>query len=344
MKQFLYKFPRFIRPFLLLAIVATIFSSCNPHETIVNALTEKEANEIIVFLAGKYVVAKKIKSEESSSKEVLWNISVPRSQATESMALLNTAGLPRKKGETLLSLFSGGGLVSSEAQEKIRYRAGLAEQIAGTIRKIDGILDVDIQLSFPAAGSVGEADKEGKVTASVYVKHQGVLDDPNAHLVTKIKRLVASSINSLEFENVTVISDKARYAETTLQEMDVEHETSSMKKNELVKIWSIIVEKDSARRFQTIFFFFSITILVLFFVLIWIIWKVLPLLQQAGGMQALFSLKTIEEGESPKTEKKDKDDDEDSDIEDNQAEEGGGDTSDYDDDDDDDDDDDEEEE
>jgi len=200
--------------FLFFVLILTL-ASCERRQTIVNALEEKEANEILVFLSSRDIYATKVQSVGTGGaggqKIILWDVTVPRNQVTEAMALLNQSGLPRRRGQNLLKIFGEAGLVPSELSEKIRYQAGLAAQIGSTIRKIDGILDAEVQISFPEEDPLNPGKKKGDITASVYVKHSGVLDDPNTHLMTKIKRLVTASVTGLRYDNVTVISDRARY-------------------------------------------------------------------------------------------------------------------------------------
>ncbi len=305
---------RQISLFVLFMIAAiAIFSGCESRKTIVNGLDEKEANEILVFLSGKNIDAVKVQSKEGSgaggSKITLWDIAVDGTKATEAMAILNANGLPRKRGQNLLELFSAGGLVPSEMQEKIRYQAGLAEQIASTIRKIDGVLECDVQLSFPEEDPLNPSAKKGNVTASVYVKHQGVLDDPNSHLVTKIKRLVASSVNGLDFDNVTVIGDRARFSDVSIEGGKSK---GPLDKMEYVRVWSITLAKDSLTRFQIIFFTFSIVLLLAVLFIFWLSWKLYPVLKNHGGIGMLFKLQPLEpifkqptspkEGETPSAE------------------------------------------
>jgi type III secretion protein J len=296
--------------FLFLTCVMALLCSCESSRTIVNGLDEKEANEIIVFLSTRGIVANKVKSSEGggtgAAKATMWDISVGEDKATEAMSLLNQSGLPRRRGQNLLGLFQNVGLVPSEMQDKIRYQAGLAEQIASTIRKIDGILDAEVQLSFPEEDPLNPgAEKKQKITGSVYVKHSGVLDDPNSHLVTKIKRLVAASITGLDFDNVTVIGDRARFTDlpSGVLSSAVEEE------KQYVTVWSVIVAQSSLFRFQLLFFSFTIAILLLLLSLVWVIWKVYPLLSRHGGIKELFHIHPIaleEEGtaEAPKEEKK----------------------------------------
>lgn len=282
----------FLRHFLFLILIAGLLTSCESRRTIVNGLDEKEANEILVFLSNKGVDASKVQAagdtSGAGSKAVLWNISVESSQANGAMSLLNQVGLPRRRGQNLLGIFSNVGLVPSGMQEKIRYQAGLAEQIASTIRKIDGVLDADVQISFPDEDPLNPNATKQKITASVYVKHSGVLDDPNAHLMTRIKRLVAGSVNGLDYDNVTVIGDRARFSESGIGQGSFGEE-----ERPYVHVWSITLAKEALTRFRIMFFSFTITILLLLLALIWLLWKIYPLLKDVGGIKKLLSLHPI---------------------------------------------------
>lgn len=278
----------FLRHLMWVMVCVSLLTSCESRRIIVNGLDEKEANEILVFLSNKGIDANKVQAANEGAgggKAVLWNISVESSQGNEAMSLLNQVGLPRRRGQNLLGIFANVGLVPSGMQEKIRYQAGLAEQIASTIRKIDGVLDADVQISFPDEDPLNPGANKQKITASVYVKHSGVLDDPNAHLTTRIRRLVSGSVNGLEYDNVTVIGDRARFSETPLGGL----QSSSEMELPFVNVWTLIIAKNSLFRFRIIFFTFTVTLLILFMTLIWLLWKFIPLLRKMGGIKHLFS-------------------------------------------------------
>lgn len=301
-------FSRILGKFLLLSVVLGLislaFTGCESKKTIVNGLDEREANEILVLLASKNIEAYKLQQKSEGGggggKAVLWDIAVDSADATNAMAILSSYGLPRRRAQNLLELFSAGGLVPSDLQQKIRYQAGLADQIASTIRKIDGILDADVQLSFPEEDPLNPTAQKGPVTASVYVKHTGVLDDPNSHLIPKIKRLVSSSVSGLSFDNVTVIPDRARL-------LDTHTGTEKTAEIEYVKVWSVIVAKESLTRFQIIFFSLCLMLLVLAFSGCWLFWKIFPVLKKRGGIKELFHLTPLPDEfaqqEGPKEEK-----------------------------------------
>ncbi len=289
----------------LVIVIGSVLTGCESRKTIVNSLDEKEANEILVFLSNRGIDAFKVQAVSEGAgggKTILWNISVESSQANEAMAILNQAGLPRRRGQNLLGLFSNVGLVPSALQDKIRYQAGLAEQIASTIRKIDGVLDADVQISTPDEDPLNPNAPKQKITASVYVKHSGVLDDPNAHLVTRIKRLVAGSVNGLDYDNVTVIGDRARFSESGLAgglQGPLNEENRPY-----VNVWSIILAKQSLTRFRVIFFSFTIALVLLSLFLIWLLWKFLPILNTLGGFKKIFSIHPLPLENSPSTEPK----------------------------------------
>lgn len=303
----MYPFLRFC-VFLLVTCVAFLtLTGCGSKRTIVNALDEKEANEILVFLSSKGIEASKVQEVAGGGggqKAVLWDIIVDEEKGNEAMSLLNQAGLPRRRGQNLLGIFSNVGLVPSEMQEKIRYQAGLAEQIASTIRKIDGVLDAEVQISFPEENPLDTLhEKKQKITASVYVKHSGVLDDPNSHLITKIKRLVAASVTGLDYDNVTVIADRARYSGQTgiIQSM------SSDAEKEYVNIWSVVLAKESVTKFRILFFSFLAIILLLILGLVWLGWKLYPVLEKHGGLKELLHIRPILD-QPPAEEEKEKTD------------------------------------
>lgn len=278
-----------LRLFLFLCVIFFV-PGCASKKTIINGIDERDANEIMVLLTSKnievYKTKAKVEGAGGGGGAVLWDLSVDSDKAGDAMAILNANGLPRRRAQQLLEIFTTGGLVPSEMQEKIRYQAGLSEQIAGTIRKIDGVVDADVQLSFPEEDPLNPKAQKGQVTAAVFVKHQGVLDDPNSHLVTKIRRLVASSVQGLNFENVTVIADRARFADAATQVQA----TAGVGNQELVKIWGIVVAKTSVTTFQILFV--GITALLSLFVLItlWLLWKTISIARHAGGILTIFSM------------------------------------------------------
>ena len=273
----------FHRFFFLIALA--FMAGCATQQSIVSNVEEKEANEIIVFLASKGIVAQKVlmpaaAGAGATTTTELFSINVENSQTTNAMALLNRYGLPRRQGTTLLTLFAKSGLISSDREETIRYQAGLAEELKNTILKIDGVIDADVQISFPPSDTTAAPGAPApKTTAAVYVKHQGVMEDPNSHLEVKIKRLLAGSINGLDFENVSVISDRSRFADITLSPEGEAIGPKALQQT-YVSIWGLVLTKTSLARFRFIFFFLIFLLILLSAAVGWLVYKFYPLMRK----------------------------------------------------------------
>lgn len=283
------------RSLLVLFGLSLLFlTGCETTTEVVSNIDEKEANVIIVLLESKGITATKVKAASgpgAGNATVKYTIMVPQSSSIDAIAYLNQSGFPKKQAPTLLQLFSSSGLVTSNKEETIRYQAGLTEEINGMILMIDGVIDSKVQLSFPQEDStpgVGNQEKQS-ITAAVYVKHQGVIDDPNTHLVNKIKRLVAGSIAGLDVNDVTVVSDRSRFTDITINEIG---ESLSSSPNDYVSIWSIVMSKSSTAKFRLLFFFLTTLMIIFALLLAWLIWKFYPMIKKRK-LKELLSPKPI---------------------------------------------------
>ncbi|NGX51211.1 MAG: Yop proteins translocation lipoprotein J [Chlamydiae bacterium] len=277
-----------------LTLLALIFiaTGCDTSTDVVSNIEEKEANVILVLLESKGIPASKevfsaggAMGAETTTK---YSIIVPEKYSIEAIAYLNQNGFPRQKGTTLLELFAKQGLMTSDKEETIRYQAGLAQQLTNTIMMIDGVIDASVLISFPPedTGLAAMGEEQKKITAAIYVKHQGIIDDPNIHLENKIKRLISGSVTGLDINDVTVVSDRSRFTDITLEQMP---EALGGRPGEYVSIWSIVMSKGSASRFRFLFFFITSLAFILAAILGWLIWKFYPTLKKKGALRELFS-------------------------------------------------------
>jgi type III secretion protein J len=277
---------------LLWVILTLSLCACNDSKSIVTGVDEREANVIVVFLQSKGIQATKepLASGQGVGGDgpviARFNINVDASQAIDAMSILNSNGLPRRQGTTLLDLFGKPGLMSTDKEETIRYQAGLSQQLANMILLIDGVIDATVQLSFPDQAAAVEGVAASKITAAVFVKHQGIIDDPNSHLENKIKRLVSGSINGLDINDVTVVSDRSRFTDVSTSPFS--HPMGNGSK-EYVKIWSMTLSKESLATFRVIFFLLLIISLALAVVAGWALWKIYPLLRKKGGFKEFLN-------------------------------------------------------
>lgn len=295
----MYYLAKYVKRIIILFLLSVFLTSCSKSQKIITGVTEREANIIVVFLEARGIRSNKIRVSSGSTtgtdQLAKFDITVKKNQSIQAMALLNQNGFPKQRYITLLQLFQASGFMTSEREENIRYQAGLAEQINNMITMIDGVIDSNVQLSFPpsettltGAATTGTPQEKQRITAAVYVKHQGVLDDPNNYLEDKIKRLVSGSITGLNINDVTVVSDRSRF--TDILPYEREDRLTSYPK-EMVSIWSIIMNRDSALRFRMLFLILISISTLLLLLLGWTIWKIYPIFKQKHGIRKLFSLK-----------------------------------------------------
>lgn len=285
---------RAIKHFFILTTLLFL-SSCSESRSIVMNVDEREANTIVVFLASKGIQASKTAQAATtgaaSGAPSLFSIFVPEKESTKAMAFLNQNGLPRLPSTNLLTLFAKSGLMSSASEESIRYQAGLAEQIASTIRRIDGVLDAQVQIAFPKEETaLGTPTTAQKITAAVYVKHQGILDDPNSHLIAKIKRLVAASVSGLDLNDVNIIPDRSRFNDLSLTTAPEMLSGNSMN---YVEVMGLKMAPESVASFQSLFFFLLSLGLIFFALALALTWKCYPFIKNQGFLK-LLSLEPFE--------------------------------------------------
>jgi len=280
-----------MRFFIFAALL--LLTACGQNQVIVNNVDERQANEIVVFLASYGIPAEKMAKASTGAgagaSANLWNIAVAPQKATDAMAILNRVGLPRRQGTGLLELFGETGLMTSDKQQTIRYQSGLESDLGNMIQQIDGVISATVKLSIPEEQGLGITEtNKPKPAAAVYVKHEGGLDTANSNLTTKIKRLISSSVPELTFDNVTVVSDRSRFTDVTPRSAMGQ----SPNHPEMATIWSITMSETSVARFRLIFFLFCFLVLAFGLLAAWVTWKVYPFLPN-GGVKRLFSLRPI---------------------------------------------------
>jgi type III secretion protein J len=90
-----------------------------------------------------------------------------------------------------------------------------------------------------------------------------------------------------------VILDRARFS-------DLPQFSSALSEDKSYgSIWSIHVAEESMSRFRIVFFSFMLLLALLSALIIWTLWKVYPVLKQAGGLKKLFAIKPLQIAEKP---------------------------------------------
>ena len=126
------------------------------------------------------------------------SLEVKSHKIPEAMELLRNNGYPKDKFSTIKDLFNTDKLIATPYEDRTRYTYGLSQELADTLSRVDGVMTARVHLVLPA-----EDDKEAEVaSAAVFIKH-----NPNYDMeehIPKIKSVVASGIESIDYEAVNV--------------------------------------------------------------------------------------------------------------------------------------------
>ncbi|PTW56650.1 type III secretion protein J [Breoghania corrubedonensis] len=165
-----------------------------------SGLTERDANEMLAILQANGVSAdKQYKAKEGVT------LLVEESELPRAIQILNQNGYPREVRDSIGNVFKKSGIMSSPFEERVRFVYALAEEVSRTLSEIDGVLTARVHIVLPEDPGLGEKIKPS--SAAVFIKHRiGVNLD---FFVPQIRRLVANSIEGVDYESVSVVMVEA---------------------------------------------------------------------------------------------------------------------------------------
>ena len=190
-----------------LLLSASLLTACGA-ETVVHDLDEKEANDIVVLLANRDIVAKK--TMRDTGRQVFYNITVPSGQRIDALEILTSHNYPRGKRSGYGEVFQGDGLIPTAAEEKAKKLQAIEGEIEKQLSVVDGIIDVEVNVVMPDESALRTAeDQMAPTTASVTVKYMGGKDGAKPLNEGQIETLVAAGVEKLTADKVKVIMTEA---------------------------------------------------------------------------------------------------------------------------------------
>ena len=190
----------FIRAAAALAL-AVLLAGCQV--ALYSNLSETEANQIVAALGAGDIGAAKERVEGGQ-----WQVSVDEGQLARALDLLRAQGLPQERFSSLGDVFQKQGLVSTPAEERMRYIHAVSQELSQTLRTIDGVVAARVHVVVPANDPL--ADKLRPSSAAVFIKHR---PDTDLRLLgPAVKDMVAHSIEGLTHEQVSLSLFEAKRA------------------------------------------------------------------------------------------------------------------------------------
>lgn len=190
-----------IAPLRWMAALALVLALVGCKVGLYADLTEQEANEMVAALTTSGIAADKERLENSR-----WQVLVEEDELPASLDLLRAQGLPRERYASMGDVFQKQGLVSTPAEERMRYIYAMSQELSQTLRKVDGVIAARVHVVVPANDPL--SDRVRPSSAAVFIKHRSDVD--LRLLVPAVKDLVAHSIEGLTHEQVALSLFEAR--------------------------------------------------------------------------------------------------------------------------------------
>ncbi len=183
---------------LTMLIIFLSWTTSTPYEPLFSELSTKDAGEIIEKL--------KERSVKYTLKDGGKTILVPARKVYELRLDFAREGLP-ESGPIGYEIFDNQELGVTEFRQKIAYKRALEGELARTIRSIESVERASVLIVIPKE-RLFEKDQQ-LPTASVQLKLRRKSMPPQM-TIEAIAHLVASSIEGLEPENVTITDTRGR--------------------------------------------------------------------------------------------------------------------------------------
>lgn len=158
-------------------------------------LDQREANEIVAALLRSGIPAERVAGTDGTM-----TVTVTEKRFAQAMAVLDQAGLPREKFQTLGEVFKRDGLVSSPTEERAAMLFGLSQELSQTVSEIDGVLSARVHVVLPENDPLRQNLTPS--SASVFIRHRD--DTLMSELVPQVKMLVSNGISGLTYDKVSV--------------------------------------------------------------------------------------------------------------------------------------------
>jgi len=182
-----------IAQFVSLLALSLVLAGCKA--ALYSGLNEQEANEIVAALSAGSIDARKEHVEGAD-----WQVQVDENRVGTALELLKSQGLPHERYASIGDMFQKQGLVSTPAEERMRYIYAVSQELSSTLRQIDGVVSARVHVVIPSNDPL--SDKIRPSSAAVFIKHRPDVD--LRLLAPAVKDMVAHSIEGLNADQVSL--------------------------------------------------------------------------------------------------------------------------------------------
>ncbi|MCB9627513.1 MAG: secretion protein [Sandaracinaceae bacterium] len=182
------------------AVVVLALGGCQA--TLESGLDESQADAVIVALHGQGIGADKVPGQGGGS-DVTFDVQVAPDDVGPALRVLREAGLPAAREPGIHEVFGEGGLIPTATEERARLAMALAGELAGSLERIDGVLDARVHVALPDRRLGLMDDAPQRPRASVLLKHHA---GPPPYDEAAVRALVAGAVDGMLPEDVAVMA------------------------------------------------------------------------------------------------------------------------------------------
>jgi type III secretion protein J len=187
------------------AVGALVLVLAGCQKEVYSGLTEAEANQMVAVLGDAGIAALKDNDARDASDRQSWLVEVADDDMQSALTVLHANGLPKPHFASVGELFQKQGLVSTPAEERMRYLYGVSQDLTHTLQDIEGVVVARVQVVIPENDPL--ADKIKPSSAAVYIRYKPGVD--LRAMAPMVKDLVAHSIEGLQYDNVSLFLQPA---------------------------------------------------------------------------------------------------------------------------------------
>lgn len=181
----------------LTILVLLYLTGCK--EVLYSNLTEDDANELTSVLLQHNINAKKINNGKNG-----YSVEVDQEHFVVANSIARDNSLPKRNFESLGTIFSGQGMISSQTEERSRLSYALSQELSKTLLQINGVLNARVHIVLAEHDQMSGRDL--LPSASVFIRH--TKDSPVKNMIIGVKETVAKAVPGLDINNVAVMSEE----------------------------------------------------------------------------------------------------------------------------------------
>lgn len=193
----------------ILGLTLTVFLGGCQKVEVMSGLDEGQAVDLIVLLRQNGIAASK--GAVGTGQDVLFSVAVSPTDASNAFLVLAENDRPRTAPQGFAELFGKSKMIPTETEERALFLHAQSGELERTIESMPSVIDARVHISLPQRDRLAEY-VEGTAppvpTAAVFIKYWAEDEKtPNSSRldVTEIAEIVASSIERLDKEHVTVV-------------------------------------------------------------------------------------------------------------------------------------------